>query len=131
MKRLTLILLLLSFAMAPYAQQRKSARRTTAKKTVVQSKKTRKSGKTSTAKKATTTPSVQSLQSQRQKIQQKIKEQEQRLRTNQRDVNKRLQNLMIINTEIEGKRRAIDTIRRNISQLLTQSVVTSVSWMWR
>jgi chromosome segregation ATPase len=60
---------------------------------------------------------VQSLQSQRQKIQQKIKEQEQRLRTNQRDVNKRLQNLMIINTEIEGKRRAIDTIRRNISQL--------------
>lgn len=109
--------MLLSFAMAPYAQQRKSARRTTAKKTVVQSKKTRKSGKTSTAKKATTTPSVQSLQSQRQKIQQKIKEQEQRLRTNQQDVNKRLQNLMIINTEIEGKRRAIDTIRRNISQL--------------
>ena len=109
--------MLLSFAMAPYAQQKKSARRTTAKKTVVQSKKTRKTGKSSTAKKATTTPSVQSLQSQRQKIQQKIKEQEQRLRTNQRDVNKRLQNLMIINTEIEGKRRAIDTIRRNISQL--------------
>lgn len=117
MKRLTLILLLLSFAMAPYAQQKKSARRTTAKKTVVQSKKTRKTGKSSAAKKAATTPSVQSLQSQRQKIQQKIKEQEQRLRTNQQDVNKRLQNLMIINTEIEGKRRAIDTIRRNIDQL--------------
>jgi len=117
MKRLTLILLLLSFAMAPYAQQKKSARRTTAKKTVVQ-KKTRKRGKSATVKKTTTsTPSVQSLQSQRQKIQQKIKEQEQRLRTNQRDVKKRLQNLMIINTEIEGKRRAIDTIRRNISQL--------------
>ena len=29
----------------------------------------------------------------------------------------RLQNLMIINTEIEGKRRTIDTIRRNISEL--------------
>ena len=79
--------MLLSFAMAPYAQQKKSARRTTAKKTVVQSKKTRKTGKSSAAKKAATTPSVQSLQSQRQKIQQKIKEQEQRLRTNQRDVN--------------------------------------------
>jgi septal ring factor EnvC (AmiA/AmiB activator) len=60
---------------------------------------------------------VQALQNQRQKLQQQIKEQEKKLRTNQQDVKNRLQNLMIINTEIEGKRRTIDTIRRNISEL--------------
>ena len=69
--------------------------------------------KTTTAQPA----SVQALQNQRQKLQQQIKEQEKKLRTNQQDVKKRLQNLMIINTEIEGKRRTIDTIRRNISEL--------------
>ena len=79
--------------------------------------------KKSTRKKATTKTttaqpaSVQALQNQRQKLQQQIKEQEKKLRTNQQDVKNRLQNLMIINTEIEGKRRTIDTIRRNISEL--------------
>ena len=74
--------------------------------------------KKTTTKTTTAQPaSVQALQNQRQKLQQQIKEQEKKLRTNQQDVKKRLQNLMIINTEIEGKRRTIDTIRRNISEL--------------
>ena len=60
---------------------------------------------------------MQALQNQRQKLQQQIKEQEKKLRTNQQDVKNRLQNLMMINTEIEGKRRTIDTIRRNIDTL--------------
>jgi len=82
----------------------------------VQSKKSTR--KKTTTKTTTAQPaSVQALQNQRQKLQQQIKEQEKKLRTNQQDVKKRLQNLMIINTEIEGKRRTIDTIRRNISEL--------------
>ena len=113
MRRYVIIFLLLAVTLAPYAQKRTSARKPAAKKTAVAPKKTvRKKAAATVA-----TPSVQSLQNQRQKIQQQIKEQEQRLRTNQRDVNKRLQNLMIINTEIEGKRRSIDTIRRNIDTL--------------
>ncbi len=39
------------------------------------------------------------------------------MRTNERDVKQRLQNLMVINTEIADKRRTIDTIRNDISRL--------------
>ena len=114
MKRISIILLLLAFTLAPQAQTR-SKRTTTTRKTAVQPK---KSTRKKTTTKTTTQPaSVQALQNQRQKLQQQIKEQEKKLRTNQQDVKNRLQNLMIINTEIEGKRRTIDTIRRNISEL--------------
>ena len=111
MKRISIILLLLAFTLAPQAQTRKSKQKAPAKKTAVQRKKSK------TSKTTVTTPSVQSLQNQRQKLQQQIKEQENKLRSNQQDVKKRLQNLMILNTEIEGKRRSIDTIRRNIDTL--------------
>lgn len=62
-------------------------------------------------------PTVKGLQSQRQKIQQQIKEQERRLQNNKRDVKKRLENLMILNSEIADKRKTIDTIRRDITVL--------------
>ena len=115
MKRISIILLLLAFTLAPQAQTR-SKRTTTTRKTAVQPKKSTK--KKTTTKTTTTQPaSVQALQNQRQKLQQQIKEQEKKLRTNQQDVKNRLQNLMMINTEIEGKRRTIDTIRRNIDTL--------------
>ena len=115
MKRISIILLLLAFTLAPQAQTR-SKRSATTRKTAVQSKKTTRKKKT-TAPAAKQPASVQALQNQRQKIQQQIKEQEKRLQSNQQDVKKRLQNLMIINTEIEGKRRSIDTIRQNITTL--------------
>ncbi|MBR1547640.1 MAG: peptidoglycan DD-metalloendopeptidase family protein [Prevotella sp.] len=96
-------------------------RTTTAKKPVAA---TKPKAKAPTAKKPAATAgrkkeavSVQSLQSQRKQIQQQIKEQERRLRNNEQDVRQRLRNLMVINTEIEGKRRVIDTIRHDISQL--------------
>ena len=107
MKRLGIILLLLSFTLSPYAQKRKA--KTAVKKTAV-TKKTKKPQKQQP-------PTVQALQSQRKEIQQQIKVQEQRLRTNEQDVKKRLQNLMVINSEIEGKRRTIDTIRHDITSL--------------
>ena len=115
MKRISIILLLLAFTLAPQAQTR-SKRSATTRKTAVQSKKTTRKKKT-TAPAAKQPASVQALQNQRQKIQQQIKEQEKRLQSNKQNVKKRLQNLMIINTEIEGKRRSIDTIRQNITTL--------------
>jgi len=114
MKRIGLLLFLLLFALAPYAQQNRTKRKT-AKKTYVQSRKTKKKRTVKASGKKTT--SVTALQNQRKRIQQKIKEQEKRLRSNQSNVNKRLQNLMLINTEIRDKRKSIDTIRRNIDTL--------------
>ena len=100
----------------------KSTRTTTAQKAKT-TKRTQSTRKTQTAKKSqkskTTTPqpTVKGLQSQRQKIQQQIKEQERRLQNNKRDVKKRLENLLILNSEIADKRKAIDTIRRDITTL--------------
>lgn len=116
MKRIGIILLLfLGFALTPQAQQR---RKPAAKKTAT----TTKSGKTSKtnkkSRKTTKQPTtVQALEKQRKQIQQQIREQERRLASSQQDVKKRLQNLMILNTEIAGKRRTIDTIRHDISNL--------------
>ena len=115
MKRIgILLLLLLGFALTPQAQQR---RKPAAKKTVTTNK-TSKTGKTRKSSKSTKQPTtVQSLEKQRKQIQQQIKEQERRLANTQQDVKKRLQNLMILNTEIAGKRRTIDTIRHDINHL--------------
>lgn len=107
------------------AQTRKTVQqkaRTTNTRSTQKTQSTRKSQSTqkkSTQKKKTTTPqpTVKGLQSQRQKIQQQIKEQERRLQNNKRDVKKRLENLMMLNTEIADKRKTIDTIRHDISAL--------------
>jgi septal ring factor EnvC (AmiA/AmiB activator) len=116
MKRIGIILLLfLGFALTPQAQQRRkpAAKKTaTTTKSSKTSKTNKKSGKTT--KQPTT---VQALEKQRKQIQQQIREQERRLASSQKDVKKRLQNLMILNTEIAGKRRTIDTIRHDISNL--------------
>jgi peptidoglycan hydrolase CwlO-like protein len=50
-------------------------------------------------------------------LQKQMKEQERRLRQTEKDVKARLQNLMVINTEIDDKRKVIDTIRRDITTL--------------
>ena len=113
MRRIAIILLLLwGFTLAPQAQRRKSA----PKKTVVTKQRTRRSTKSSksSAKQPTT---VQALEKQRKQIQQQIREQERRLASSQQDVKKRLQTLMMLNSEIAGKRRTIDTIRHDISNL--------------
>ena len=115
MKRIGIILLLLlGFTLTPQAQQR---RKPAAKKTATTGKKAKakKSAKSTKSTKQPTT--VQALEKERKKIQQQIKEQERRLANTQKDVKKRLQNLMILNTEIAGKRRTIDTIRHDINNL--------------
>ena len=134
MKRTTILLILLLFALQPYAQRASQTRR--AKATAVnkntgttQRKKTTTAKKTSTAAKkgtkaaskkrnaASGNASIKGLKNQSEQIKRNIKEQEAKLRTNERDVKQRLQNLMVINTEIADKRRTIDTIRNDINRL--------------
>ena len=95
--------------------QKSQARKPAAKKT------TKKSGakKTTTTKKTTTAkqPTVNGLKQEQQQVRNQIKVQEQRLKANERDVNKRLQNLLVINNEIADKRKTIDTIRHDIVRL--------------
>lgn len=133
------VLLLILFAthlpcatLPTFAQQRKTtsaktARQKTAKKPSPQksAKKpspqkpaTQKKAATGKKQKANAKPvTVKGLQNERQQLQRQMKEQEQRLRNNERDVKNRLQQLMIINTEINDKRRSLDTIRQDISSL--------------
>ena len=121
MKRLFLLWLLTCFVAIVPAQQK----RTTATKarTTAQKQTTKKSTakKTTTTKKKTTTtskqPTVSGLKQEQQQVRNQIKEQERRLKANERDVNKRLQNLLVINNEIADKRRTIDTIRHDIVRL--------------
>lgn len=110
MRRIVILLLLLSLSWGVEAQKR----RTPAKKATIT-----RTTKRTTKKRSTTvsSTSIKGLQNQRQKIQQNIREQERRLRSNERDVKQRLQNLMMLNTEIANKRKTIDTISRDIHQL--------------
>lgn len=123
-------LLVISFwllASSVSAQTRKPVQKQKARTTKTQSsqkvrktqstQKNRKTQSTPKSKTSTPQPTVKGLQSQRQKIQQQIKEQERRLQNNKRDVKKRLENLMILNSEIADKRKTIDTIRRDITVL--------------
>ena len=120
MKRLSIFLfLLMGLALTPYAQQRRTVNKakTTQTKRTKQTKKTVKRKRTTKSATTSQPTTVQSLEKQRKQIQQQIKEQERRLASSQQDVKKRLQNLMMLNTEIAGKRRTIDTIRHDITEL--------------
>lgn len=109
------------------AQQKRTAAtkaRTTTTKQAAKKPAAKKSTKTTTAtKKKTTTkssskqPTVNGLKKEQQQVRNQIKEQELKLKANERDVNKRLQNLLVINNEIADKRRTIDTIRHDITKL--------------
>ena len=119
-KHLCLYIMLMAFTMAALAQQRKG--NATVKKPATTQKVTKggkakvsKAGKAPAAKGQPV--SVQSLQTQRQKIQQQIKEQERRLHSNEQNVRKRLHSLMMLNSEIEGMRRSIDTIKQDLTSL--------------
>ena len=128
MKRLQVLLLLFCLFVVTVSGQKRNTvpKKVTTTKTVSKKQPAKKTTKKQPAKKSTSTKqsvskeqplTVKGLQSQRQQLQQQMKEQERKLRQNEQDVKKRLQNLMIINTEISDKRRTIDTIRRDINTL--------------
>ena len=105
---------LIAFSTPAVAQQKgKSAPKRTA---TTGKKKTTK--KTTTKKSSTAKPvTVNSLKNEQQRVRKQIEEQQRKLQANERDVKKRLQNLLIINNEIADKRKSIDTIRHDINRL--------------
>ena len=90
-------------------------------KTTVTKKSTKKNSTKKKAKvtirKDVSTPSIRGLKNEREQLKKQIAVQQKKLRNNERDVKQRLQNLMVINTEIADKRKSIDTIRRDINVL--------------
>lgn len=132
MKRLFLLSLLALTVLVMPAQQKRTGtkakttaqtrkistarKKAPAKKTTTKKKAT--SRKKATAKKDTySNASIRGLQKQRSQIQQKIKQQEKALRANQADVKKRLQNLMVINTEIGERQKNINNIQKDITHI--------------
>ena len=134
MKRLLLLLwLMVGLVVVVPAQQSKKKtapkRTTTTRVSTPQKKKTGgsgqsgksgksgKSGSSGKSGKKAPAPTVNSLKSEQAQVRKQIQEQERKLQANERDVKKRLQNLMVINNEIADKRRTIDTIRQDITRL--------------
>ncbi len=112
-----------TFTVAVGAQTRKTStarQRTTqtVKRSTIKKKTSSAKGKKTVTKKASgSKTSIKGLQNESARIKKQIKQHEQRLRSNERDVRQRLQNLMVINNEIEDNRKTIDTIRRDITTL--------------
>lgn len=136
MKRLLVLYFLACLvAVVPAQQTRKGTaqkkttttkQRTAAKQPVKRTTKKSTGKKTTTKKtntKKTTTKqpavTVKSLKNEQKQVRQQIKEQERRLKANEADVKKRLQNLLVINNEIADKLKTIDTIRHDITRLDT------------
>ena len=127
-KLLVLCILTCLVAVVPAQQPKRGAvqKKTTTTKsrgtTKKQTTKTQTSKKQTTKKKTTAKQpevTVKSLKNEQQQVRQQIKEQERRLKANEADVKKRLQNLMVITNEIADKRKTIDTIRHDITRLDT------------
>lgn len=108
---------LISFSSPAVAQHAKKS--STQKRTTTTAKKKTTTKKLTTKKSATTKQpvTVNSLKNEQQKVRKQIEEQQRKLQANERDVKKRLQNLLIINNEIADKRKSIDTIRHDINRL--------------
>jgi murein hydrolase activator len=136
MKRYFSILMVALLALNVPAQTRRTASKS-AKTTRTQSGKTAsaKSKTTTTkknnSKKSTTqkgktkvsdaskysTTEIRGLQNQKSKLQKEIKQQEQKLRANQADVKKRLNQLLQINSEIDRHQKNIDGIQQDINHI--------------
>ena len=125
MKKQLLALLLVVFTMSLSAQTRRKAtnsRHTTTKKVTTNNNKRTTTPKRPAGKKTTTkgkvpsysTPAIKGLQAERNQIQQKIRQQEQALRANQADVKKRLQDLLVLNTQIDERQKNIEGIQKDI-----------------
>ncbi len=130
MKYLYILLSLLILSMPMEAQTKK---KTTTKKTTTtattksaSSKKSTTSTKKSSTTKSTASKSsskkssansIEGLKNERAQIQKNIKKQEQALKANKADVKKRLQNLMVLNTQIKDSKKVIESIEGDISHL--------------
>lgn len=115
MRKILTILLALTLAATSGAQtqKRKSRKKATTTKVAGQKPKKKSDRKTPTFSNS----SIRGLQNQRTAIQKKIREQEQALKTNKADVEKRLRELMIINREIDRRQQNIEGIQSDIQHI--------------
>ncbi len=114
MRRIFIFLLALSFVVPSMAQKKQTAKKKATTKRVV--KKTTKK-KTTTKTANYSNASIKGLRTQRASVQRKIKEQERLLRANKADVKKRLDNLMMINSEIDQRQKSIEDIQKDITHI--------------
>ena len=117
MKRYLIILLALALTVSLPAQKKRTPTKQRARTTKTTTKKKKTTKKKSTKTVRYSNSSIKGLESQRSQIQKKIKQQERALRTNQSDVEKRLQDLMILNTAINDRQKNIDSIEADIHHL--------------
>ena len=142
MKRIIIVSLLALLAFSTQAQQKRNTSKqkaTVTRSTATKRKSTAASSRNNAARKGAqktkgrqtaknkgknkkgtasyTNASIRGLQNQRSQVQKKIKQQEQALRANKADVKKRLQNLMVLNTEIGERQKKIDNIQSDISHI--------------
>lgn len=114
MRRIFVFLLALSVVFPSFPQKARTPAKKKANTTRVTKK--RVSGKkTKTADYSN--ESIRELRNQRAGIQRKIKEQERLLRANKADVKKRLNSLIMINSEIDQHQKSIDGIQKDISHI--------------
>lgn len=115
MRKAILTLLACIVVLSSGAQTRKTTSKQRARTTKTTTKTT---SKKTTAKTATfTNSSIKGLQSQRAAIQKKIREQEQALKANKADVEKRLKDLMVLNGEIDQRQKSIENIQTDIRHI--------------
>lgn len=100
---------------AATARKQSAAKKPTAKKPAAKKAAPKKSAAKS--KPVYSNSSIKGLQTEREKIQKKIREQEQQLRANRADVKKRLSNLVVLNSEITEKQKTIEGIQKDILSL--------------
>lgn len=133
MSRIFIFIAAMIIALAPETQicaqkANKSTVRTaskTAKKVVARQKATgakNAKGKVKSARGKAKAPvytnaSIRGLQNQRAAVQKKIREQERLLQANKADVKKRLNDLLVINSEIDERQKSIDGIQKDIHHI--------------
>ncbi len=100
---------------AATARKQSAAKKPTAKKPAAKKVAPKKSA--AKPKPVYSNSSIKGLQTEREKIQKKIREQEQQLRANRADVKKRLSNLVVLNSEITEKQKTIEGIQKDILSL--------------
>ncbi len=121
MKRILYIILpvFLLCAMPMTAQTKRSSANKKTATTVSKKKKasTKTSSKTTAKKNSSSPNSIQGLKNEREKIQKNIRKQEQALKANKADVKKRLNELMVLNTQISDRKKSIETIEGDINHI--------------
>ncbi len=118
MRRVILLIFALMTVLPQMAQTHRRGQHSTRRATTTRKASTKSSTtKGKTAKPNYTTKEIRGLQSQRQQIEQDIRNQQNRLRENKENVANRLNELMVINSEIEAKQKDIEGYEHDIANL--------------